>query len=94
MEFNARFGDPETQVVLARLLTPLGGVLQAAATGRLSDMPELRWTPDAAVTVVIAAENYPDTPRTGDVIGGLSAADAVPDAYVLHAGTRSPTEVW
>ena len=88
VEFNARFGDPETQVVLARLLTPLAGVLKAAATGHLDNIPDLRWTPDAAVTVVVAAENYPDTPRTGDPIGGLDAANAVPDAYVLHAGTR------
>ncbi len=89
VEFNARFGDPETQVVLARLLTPLGGVLKASATGHLADLPDLRWTPDAAVTVVVAAENYPETPRTGDPIGGLAAANAVPDAYVLHAGTRA-----
>jgi phosphoribosylamine--glycine ligase len=88
VEFNARFGDPETQVVLARLLTPLGGVLKASATGHLADLPDLRWTPDAAVTVVVAAENYPETPRTGDPIGGLAAANAVTDAYVLHAGTR------
>ncbi|MEO8107753.1 MAG: phosphoribosylamine--glycine ligase [Actinomycetes bacterium] len=88
IEFNARFGDPETQVVLARLLTPLGGVLRAAATGHLDEFPDLRWAPDAAVTVVIAAENYPDTPRTGDPIGGLDAANAMPNAYVLHAGTK------
>ncbi len=88
VEFNARFGDPETQVVLARLLTPLGAVLRAAALGHLADLPDLRWTPNAAVTVVVAAENYPDTPRTGDPIEGLDAANAVPDAYVLHAGTR------
>lgn len=88
VEFNARFGDPETQVVLARLLTPLGGLLKSAASGHLADFPDLRWTPDAAVTVVVAAENYPDTPRTGDPIEGLGAANAVPDAYVLHAGTR------
>ena len=92
VEFNARFGDPETQVVLARLLTPLGGVLRAAAIGHLADLPDLRWTPDAAVTVVVAAENYPDTPRTGDPIEGLDAANAVPDAYVLHAGTRLATD--
>jgi phosphoribosylamine--glycine ligase len=89
VEFNARFGDPETQVVLARLLTPLGGVLKAASTGHLADFPDLRWTPDAAVTVVIAAENYPDPPRTGDPIEGLDAANATPDAYVLHAGTKA-----
>ena len=89
VEFNARFGDPETQVVLARLLTPLGGVLKAAATGHLADVPDLRWTPDAAVTVVVAAEDYPDTPRTGDPIEGLDAVGDSPDAYVLHAGTRA-----
>jgi phosphoribosylamine--glycine ligase len=88
VEFNARFGDPETQVVLARLQTPLGAVLRAAALGHLVDLPDLRWTPEAAVTVVVAAENYPDAPRTGDPIEGLAAANAVPDAYVLHAGTR------
>ncbi|GHC87569.1 phosphoribosylamine--glycine ligase [Streptomyces flavofungini] len=90
IEFNARFGDPETQVVLARLKTPLSGLLLAAANGTLADLPPLRWSDDAAVTVVIASHNYPGTPRTGDPIEGL--ADVVdqdaPDAYVLHAGTR------
>ena len=88
VEFNARFGDPETQVVLARLLTPLGGVLQAAATGHLEQVPDLRWSSDAAVTVVVAAEGYPDSPRIGDEVGGLDAASDVDGAYVLHAGTR------
>ncbi|MFE7932702.1 phosphoribosylamine--glycine ligase [Streptomyces sp. NPDC057456] len=90
IEFNARFGDPETQVVLARLKTPLAGVLKAAATGDLADLPPLRWSDDAAVTVVIASHNYPDTPRTGDPISGLAevAAEDAPHAYVLHAGTK------
>ena len=90
IEFNARFGDPETQVVLARLKTPLNGLLYAAATGRLADFPDLRWRDGAAVTVVIAAEGYPENPRSGDPITGLDAAEA-PDgtAYVLHAGTAS-----
>jgi len=88
IEFNARFGDPETQVVLARLLSPLGGLLYAAATGTLEQVPRLRWSDEAAVTVVIAAENYPGTPRTGDVIEGLDVVEEVPGAYVLHAGTR------
>ncbi|MGW6272352.1 phosphoribosylamine--glycine ligase [Streptomyces sp. NPDC055060] len=90
IEFNARFGDPETQVVLARLKTPLAGVLLAAANGTLADLPPLRWSDDAAVTVVIASHNYPGTPRTGDPIEGLDdvAAQDAPDAYVLHAGTR------
>lgn len=87
IEFNARFGDPETQVVLARLLSPLGGLLAAAATGRLADFPTLRWSDRTAVTVVIAAENYPGPPRTGDAVAGLQQVDTVPTAYVLHAGT-------
>ncbi|KGN36193.1 phosphoribosylamine--glycine ligase [Knoellia subterranea] len=87
IEFNARFGDPETQVVLARLLTPLGGLLKAAATGRLDDYDALRWSDDHAVTVVVASENYPGTPRTGDPIVGLDRIDSVPTAYALHAGT-------
>ncbi|MDX3385426.1 phosphoribosylamine--glycine ligase [Streptomyces niveiscabiei] len=90
IEFNARFGDPETQVVLARLKTPLAGVLLAAANGTLADLPPLRWSEDAAVTVVIASHNYPGTPRTGDPITGLDevTAEDAPHAYVLHAGTR------
>jgi len=87
IEFNARFGDPETQVVLARLRTPLAHVLLAAATGNLHDLEDLRWRDGAAVTVVVAAENYPGTPVTGREIGGLAAANEVDEAYVLHAGT-------
>ncbi|WP_432057408.1 phosphoribosylamine--glycine ligase [Streptomyces sp. bgisy022] len=95
IEFNARFGDPETQVVLARLQTPLAGVLMAAATGGLADLEPLRWSDDAAVTVVVASHNYPDTPRTGDPITGLDevVAQDAPGAYVLHAGTRSENGV-
>ncbi|WP_327682631.1 phosphoribosylamine--glycine ligase [Streptomyces sp. NBC_00467] len=90
IEFNARFGDPETQVVLARLKTPLGGLLLHAADGTLDLQPPLRWRDEAAVTVVVASHNYPDTPRTGDAIEGLDevAAKDAPHAYVLHAGTR------
>jgi phosphoribosylamine--glycine ligase len=88
VEFNVRFGDPETQVVLARLRTPLASVLLAAATGRLSQAETLRWSRGAAVTVVVAAENYPDTPVTGDPVGGLPGAGTVDGAWVLHAGTR------
>ncbi len=82
VEFNARFGDPETQVVLALLDTPLGGLLRAAATGQLAAHPPLRWHDGAAVTVVIAAAGYPGTPRTGDVITGAD------EPGVIHAGTR------
>ena len=87
IEFNARFGDPETQVVLALLDSPLAGLLHAAATGALAEHPPPRWRPDAAITVVVAAEGYPGTPRTGDPISGLEAAAAVPGVDVLHAGT-------
>ncbi|WP_016906014.1 phosphoribosylamine--glycine ligase [Streptomyces xiaopingdaonensis] len=89
VEFNARFGDPETQVVLARLQTPLAGLLKAAATGQLADFPPLRWHEGAAVTVVVAAAGYPAAPRKGDPVDGLQevAAQEGPDAYVLHAGT-------
>lgn len=92
IEFNARFGDPETQVVLARLKTPLAGVLLNAATGNLAAQPPLRWSEGAAVTVVIASHNYPGTPRTGDVIEGLAEAAEVDKAYVLHAGTALDAE--
>jgi phosphoribosylamine--glycine ligase len=88
IEFNARFGDPETQVVLPRLVTPLGGLLLAAATGKLADAPPLRWRDEAAVTVVVAAEHYPAKPRTGDPLDGLDDAEEVEGAWVLHAGTR------
>ncbi|MFF9013061.1 phosphoribosylamine--glycine ligase [Streptomyces sp. NPDC014870] len=90
IEFNARFGDPETQVVLARLRTPLASVLLNAAQGTLDNEPPLNWHDDAAVTVVIASHNYPATPRTGDPIEGLAevAAEDAPHAYVLHAGTK------
>ncbi len=89
VEFNARFGDPETQVVLDRLASPLAGALAAAASGSLSGGGPLEWAPGAAVTVVIAAENYPGAPVTGDHIDGIQAAERVPGAYVLHAGTAT-----
>jgi phosphoribosylamine--glycine ligase len=88
IEFNARFGDPETQAVLARLTTPLGGVLLAAAKGTLDQIDPLMWSPQAAVAVVLASENYPDTPVTGRRVRGLKKAARVDGAHVLHAGTR------
>jgi phosphoribosylamine--glycine ligase len=81
VEFNCRFGDPETQAVLALLDSPVGQLLHAAAAGTLADFQELRWRDGAAVTVVVAAENYPGRPRLGDVVGGAEAEG------VLHAGT-------
>jgi phosphoribosylamine--glycine ligase len=85
IEFNARFGDPETQVVLARLRTPLGALLHAAATGDLASH-DTEWSDDAAVTVVMAALGYPGRPTTGQPIDGLAEAGRIAD--VLHAGTR------
>jgi phosphoribosylamine--glycine ligase len=89
IEFNARFGDPETQVVLPLLRTPLAGLLLAAATGTPASHPALDWSDAAAVTVVIAAHDYPAAPRTGDEITGLPAAAAIQGVEVLHAGTRT-----
>jgi len=86
VEFNARFGDPETQVVLDRLGTPLAGLLHAAATGDLAAAPALSWQPGAAVTVVLAAEGYPDSPVKGDEVTFNSYSER-PEAYLLHAGT-------
>ena len=88
VEFNARFGDPETQVVLARLQSGLGGLMMAAATGHLETHPAPVWSSDAAVTVVIAAQGYPESPLTGDVIAGLDDAAASAGVDILHAGTR------
>jgi phosphoribosylamine--glycine ligase len=81
VEFNARFGDPETEVVLPLLETPLAGLLHAAATGRLAEHPPLRWREGAAVAVVVAASGYPGAVRTGDPITGADGDG------VLHAGT-------
>jgi phosphoribosylamine--glycine ligase len=81
IEFNCRFGDPETQVVLELLDSPLAGLLTACATGHLSGAEPLRWKDGSAVTVVIAAENYPGSPVVGDVISGADADG------ILHAGT-------
>jgi phosphoribosylamine---glycine ligase len=89
VEFNARFGDPETQVILDRLVTPLAGLLDAAANGSLPSAGPLAWAPGAAVTVVIAAEGYPAAPASGDQIDGLEDAEREPGAYVLHAGTSA-----
>ncbi|MBP2364392.1 phosphoribosylamine--glycine ligase [Pseudonocardia parietis] len=82
IEFNCRFGDPETQAVLALLRTSLARLLHATATGTLAEQPPLEWADGSAVTVVVAAEGYPSTPRLGDVITGAEGDG------VLHAGTR------
>jgi phosphoribosylamine--glycine ligase len=87
LEFNARFGDPETQVVLPRLRTDLAEVLLACAEGRLDDV-ELSWSSDVAVSVVIASAGYPGEYETGKPIEGITAAEELPGVTVYHAGTK------
>ena len=84
IEFNARFGDPETQVVLPRLITPLSGLLLAAATGQLGSTPRPEFSTDVAVTVVLASEGYPENPITNRPIGGLADIEKV---TIAHAAT-------
>lgn len=88
IEFNARFGDPETQVVLARLNSSLSDLLMAAATGKLSSISELQWKPESAVTVVMAAKGYPESPVSGALISGISKAQEH-GTLVYHAGTKT-----
>ncbi len=89
VEFNARFGDPETQALVELLDTPLGELLSVAATGDLAGAgpSSLRWEPGAAVTVVMASAGYPAGPRTGDLVSGIAAAEALPAVEVDQAGT-------
>ena len=88
VEFNARFGDPETQPLLALLDSPLGALLLGAATGTLADVPRRRsWKPAAAVAVVLASRGYPESSSSGDVITGIEAAEAVDGVHVIQAGT-------
>jgi phosphoribosylamine--glycine ligase len=83
IEFNARFGDPETQVLIPRLVTPLASLLYKAATNNLDD-EVLQWKDESAVTVVLAADGYPGDVKTGSKISGLEKVDG---AYIYHAGT-------
>jgi len=87
IEYNVRFGDPECQVLMMRLDEDLLPLLHAAATSTLEDRP-IRWKDQAALTVVMAAANYPDTPQTGGAIKGVDTAEAG-GAQVFHAGTRT-----
>jgi phosphoribosylamine--glycine ligase len=87
IEFNARFGDPETQVVLRRLVTPLAGLLNDAANGSLESTPEPRFTKEVAVTVVLASEGYPEKSIEHRHIHHLDEAAAVPDVEICHAAT-------
>lgn len=87
VEFNVRFGDPETQSVLARLRTPLADVLAAAARGDLNQAPPLAWDERASVTVVLAAPGYPGKVQLGDPILSLARAERHEDVQIIHAGT-------
>ena len=87
IEFNARFGDPETQVVLPRLVDPLSTLLMAAASGTLEDQSRPAFAEATAVTVVLASEGYPEAPITGRPLVGLDAAEEVEGVHVAHAAT-------
>jgi len=87
IEYNVRFGDPETQVLMMRLKSDLLAALIATADGVLSNF-DLRWSDDAALTIVMAANGYPGTPLKGTEIKGLDAAKQVPNVEIFHAGTR------
>jgi len=91
VEFNARFGDPETQVVLPLLSSSLAEALHASATGRLAEIGPLRWRDAAAVVVVVASAGYPAAPRLGDVIDGLDDAASIDGVDIVHAGTARDT---
>jgi phosphoribosylamine--glycine ligase len=90
IEFNARFGDPETQVVLPRLRTPLSRLLLASASGTLEDEPRPEFSDDVAITVVLASEGYPEAPQTGRMIEGLAEAASVDGVSIVHAATGAP----
>lgn len=86
LEYNVRFGDPETQSILVRLETDLVDICIALTEGKLGDLP-IAWRDGSSATVVLAAENYPASPRKGDVISGIDEAEAMPDISIFHAGT-------
>jgi phosphoribosylamine--glycine ligase len=88
IEFNARFGDPETQVLIPRLVTPLATLLYKAATDSLDD-EVLQWRDESAVTVVLAAQGYPESPKIG---GAISALPTIDKAQIFHAGTSQSAD--
>jgi len=90
IEFNARFGDPETQVVLPRLIDPLSELLLAAASGTLEDRPRPAFAEAAAVTVVLASEGYPEAPVTDRPLTGIDEAEEVDGVHLAHAATAAP----
>ena len=91
IEFNVRFGDPECQALLPRLMSDLLPALQAAYDGELRDF-DLRWNNNASIVVVMAARGYPDAPERGSEIRGLDHAAAVPNVQIFHAGTEADTQ--
>ncbi len=91
VEYNARFGDPETQVLMLRLQSDLLPYLHACATGRLGELPDLEWSEDSAVCVVMAAKGYPDAPLQGAAIRGAEA-DFGEAVVIFHAGTSRDAE--
>jgi phosphoribosylamine--glycine ligase len=88
LEYNVRFGDPETQAILVRLETDLTDICEAMLTGRLAELP-IKWKPGSSACVVLASEGYPAKARTGDVISGLERAAALDNVSVFHAGTAN-----
>jgi phosphoribosylamine--glycine ligase len=92
VEFNARFGDPETQPLLALLDSPLGVLLKAAADGRLHEVDPPRWKNGTAVAVVLASKGYPESSSSGDPITGVEDAEALDGVTVVHAGTASTAD--
>lgn len=91
LEYNVRFGDPETQSILMRLETDLVYVCEAMLEGRLDEI-DIEWRPGNSATVVLAAEGYPRSPRMGDVISGLGKASTIPGVTIFHAGTTLAAE--
>ncbi|HMP80920.1 MAG TPA: phosphoribosylamine--glycine ligase, partial [Pirellulaceae bacterium] len=89
LEYNVRFGDPECQPLLMRLRTDLVEILELTIAGRLHELEDIEFDPRPAVSVVMAAEGYPNQVRKGDVIRGLSEASSVPDVKIFHGGTRT-----
>ncbi|MBM4016434.1 MAG: phosphoribosylamine--glycine ligase [Planctomycetes bacterium] len=94
LEFNVRFGDPETQVILPRLATDFVDIAEKTAAGRLDELGSIEFRPDAALVVVLASEGYPGPCKTGRRIAGLGEAAAVPGVTVQHAGTRQELGHW
>ena len=92
IEFNVRFGDPECQTLMRRMKSDLAPILLAAAKGELANAAPIEWDARPSVTVVYAAQGYPDEPLTGSVIRGLAQADQVDGVVVFHAGTREDEE--